>query len=150
VRESTGPLNRRLRFLVAACACLLVLGGCASDGPYRTQDLTVATATTSSLLYPRCHGRTVRVAARMQPHGSRVDAVRVMVTSRDGVVHPEPPTVTPRGGAVQAVTTDGPATVVWFGCPGPCDGTVIPMTVVVPPNAPCPYRVRLVAVLKAP
>jgi hypothetical protein len=135
-----------------AAACLLFLTGCATDGgPCRNQDLTVSAPTTTSLLYPGCHGRTVRVIARMEPHGSRVEALRVLVTGRDGAVHAEAPSVRVGGGtAVQAITSDSGAAVIWFGCPGPCDGSVVSMSVTVPQTSPCPYRLRLVPVLRAP
>jgi hypothetical protein len=136
---------------MAACLVIIVLAGCASDQPRRTQDLTVAAPTVSSFLYPGCHGRTVPVVAHLVTHGSRMDALRVLVTTGDGTIQGPPPTVRVRGGAaVHVITPDGDAAVIWFTPPGPCDGTCISMTVTVPPSAPCPYRLRLVPVLKAP
>jgi hypothetical protein len=137
-------------FLRLMMLCLL-LPACASDKPTHVQHLTVGAPTVSSFLYPGCHGRNVPVVVKMQPHGSRVEALRILVTARDGKVAPEPPSVRMRGGAaVQAISTDGEAAVVWFGCPGPCDGTCITMTVTAPASAPCPYRLRFVPVLRAP
>jgi hypothetical protein len=141
-------MTHSLRLMALAC---LLLPACASDRPTHVQNLTVSAPTVSSFLYPGCHGRAVPVVARMQPHGSRVEALRILVTGRDGKPAAEPPSVRVRGGAaVQAVTTDGEAAVVWFGCPGPCDGTCVSMTVTAPASSPCPYRLRLVPVLKAP
>ena len=130
--------------LVLACA------GCASDTPCTNQDLTVAAATYSATLYPACNGRTVRVTAHLQPHGSRVESLRVLVTNKDGAVAPDAPTVRVlSGGSVQATTSDGSAAVIWFKCPGPCDGSCVTMSVSVPRTGPCPYRIRLVPVMKA-
>jgi hypothetical protein len=135
----------------AALILLLVaLQGCASDKPCRVQDLTVSAPVASSFLYPSCHGRNASVIARVVTHGSVVEALRVVVTARDGTPTSEPPSVRVRSGAaVQAITTDGNAAVIWFTCPGPCDGAAIAMTVSVPQSSPCPYRIRLVPVLRA-
>jgi hypothetical protein len=141
----------RLTNCVAVVCVLLASAGCASEGPCRHQDLTVAAPVTTSLLYQGCHGRNVRVFARMRPVGSRVDALRVLVTGQEGAVHAEAPSVrVDRGASVQAITSDGEAAVVWFGTPGPCDGTVIGMTVTVPASSPCPFRLRLVPVFRTP
>jgi hypothetical protein len=128
---------------------LLALGACSSDRPCTNQDLVVAAPVYSHALYPKCQGRSVRVIAHMQPHGSRVEALRVLVTNDDGAVDAHPPSVRMVGGAkVQAITTDGAATVLWFACPGPCDGTCVTMQVTVPNAGPCPYRIRLVPVFR--
>lgn len=129
---------------------LLIGAGCSSDKPCTNQDLTVAAPVYSAALYQGCNGRTVRVTARMRPHGSRVEALRVLVTTRDGALATEAPAVRNVSGArVQAIGTDGNAAVIWFACPGPRDGNCVTMTVTVPSTGPCPYRIRLVPVLKA-
>lgn len=139
------------RLMSSACLLSLLIGaGCASAKPCTNQDLTVAAPVYSSALYQGCHGRTVRVTAHMQPHGSRVESLRILVTNRDGAIAAEAPAVrNVSGGRVQAITSDGSATVIWFACPGPCDGSCVTMTVIVPSSGPCPYRIRLVPVLKA-
>ena len=140
-----------MKSLIASLCLLASLAACASDRPCRHQDLIVAAPVASSLLYPGCHGRKVRVFAHMEPRGSRVDALKVFVTKREGDVHAEAPSVrVDPGVGVQAITTEGEAAVVYFGVPGPCDGTVIGMTVTVPPSGPCPFRLRLVPIFRSP
>jgi hypothetical protein len=143
-------MTRMIRPMALACM-LLGLASCASDAPCRHQDLTVAAPVTSSVLYPGCHGRNVRVFARLKPRGSRVEALKVFVTKREGDIHPEAPSIrVDPGTPVQAITSEGEAGVIYFGCPGPCDGSVIAMTVTVPPSGPCPFRLRLVPVFRTP
>jgi hypothetical protein len=139
------------RSKAAVClSALLLLGGCAADKGCTDQNLVVSAPTYSAALYPTCNGQRVRVTARFQTHGSRVEALRVVATSAEGVPRTEPPTVqVVSGAAIQAQTTDGGATVLWFVPPGPCDGTCVTMIVTVPCTDRCPYRVRLVPVLKA-
>jgi hypothetical protein len=73
-----------------------------------------------------------------------------MVTGEDGAVSTEPPQVQVLGGAnVQTIATDGNAAVIWFGEPGPCDGTCVTMRVTVPGTNCCPYRIRLVPVFRS-
>jgi hypothetical protein len=143
----TRPLKRVAISILLGCFSFV--GGCATDHASTNQDLTVAAPVSSSALYPSCHGRTVRIRSRLQAHGSRVEALRVVVTDRDGASSAEAPDVRGISGArVEAVTTDGGAAVIWFASPGPCDGNCVTMTVTVPCGAPCPYRIRLVPVFK--
>jgi hypothetical protein len=142
--------HHRRRLFEAAVLLLLVLAGCSNTKPCTNQNLTVSAPVVGTSLYPRCHGRCVRVSACLNPHGSRIEQLRVLVTSEDGTPASEPPTVRVVGGPrVQAVTTDGNAAVVWFCPPGPCDG-IVSMMVTIPEASPCPYRIRLVPVFRAP
>lgn len=144
-------MNHPSRLMRLACLVLPVLASCSASSPSKHQDLVVAAPTASAVLYPRCQGRCVRVVAHMRPHGSRVEALRVMTTGEGGAVAEEAPQVRVIGGAsVQTISTDGNAAVIWFSCPGPRDGTCITMMVTVPGTGCCPYRIRLVPVLKAP
>lgn len=130
---------------------VFLLPSCASTKPSTHQDLAIGATTMTSLLYPACHGRCVRVTARLCPHGSRTEALRIVATARDGKPLDEAPEVRVTGGGpVQAITTDGAETVVWFGCPEPGDGSRIAMRLTAPPSAPCPYRFRITPVFKAP
>jgi hypothetical protein len=144
-------MTHPLRPISSACLLALLIGaGCASDKPCTNQDLTVAAPVYSAALYQGCNGRTVRVTAHMRPHGSRVESLRVVLTNKDGAVAAEAPSVRNVTGAnVQAITTDGSSTVIWFNGPGPRDGNCVTMTVTVPSTGPCPYRIRLVPVFKA-
>jgi hypothetical protein len=127
----------------------LLLGGCACERACTDQDLCVAAPTYSSALYPGCNGRSVRIRAHLQPHGSHVEALRVLVTNGDGAPQPAAPDVRVISGAnVYAITTDGSATVLWFAPPGPCAGCVT-MQVTVSAADNCAYRIRLVPVIKA-
>jgi hypothetical protein len=137
--------------LLAILGVVLVLPSCASTKPTTRQDLVVAAPTLTSFLYPACHGCRVRVNARLCPRGSRTESLRIVATGRDGKPLDEAPGVHVTGGApIQAITTDGSATVVWFGCPEPCDGSMISMILTAPAAAPCPYRFRITPVFKAP
>jgi hypothetical protein len=142
----THPLRSKA---VAWLSAMLLLGGCASDKGCTNQDLDVAGPAYTAALYPICNGRSVRVTAHLKPHGSRVEALRVLVTNADGAVQNEAPTVRLLSGArVDSETTDGAAAVLWFSPPGPCDGQCVTMQVTVPCSGRCPYRIRLVPVLK--
>lgn len=138
------------RLATLACLLLPAIAACSSDKACTNQYLTVAAPSYTAALFAKCNGRTVRVTAHMRPHGSRVEALRVLVTNADGAVDEHAPSVRVLSGAsVQAITTDGPAAVIWFNCPGPCDGTCVTMSVTVPTEGPCSYRIRLVPVFKA-
>ena len=134
---------------VPALVGLLFLGGCAcADRACTDQDLVVAAPTYTSALYPGCNGRSVRIRAQLQAHGSHVEALRVLVTNGDGAPQAAAPEVQVLSGAnVYAITPEGNATVLWFTPPGPCDGCVT-MRVTVSVTGNCPYRIRLVPVLK--
>ena len=129
---------------------LLFLGGCAcADKACTDQDLCVAAPTYSSALYPGCNGRSVRIRAHFETHGSHVEALRVLVTNGDGAPQAGAPDVRVISGAnVYAITPEGNATVLWFAPPGPCAGCVT-MQVTVSVTGNCPYRIRLVPVLKS-
>ena len=128
---------------------LLLLGGCACEKPCTDQDLCVAAPTyTVRASTPVATAGACASGRTCEPHGSHVEALRVLVTNGDGAPQAEAPDVRVLSGAnVYAITPEGSATVLWFAPPGPCDGCVT-MQVTVSVTGNCPYRIRLVPVLK--
>ena len=141
-------MTDRLLMRVLPALLLALLAGCACDKPTSCQHMTLSAPAVSSVLYPACHGRSIPVIAKMQPHGSRIESLRIFVTTREGEISSEPPSVrVTAGSAVQGYGVEGSAAVLYFSYPGPCDGDCISMRVGIPQSSPCPYRLRLVPVM---